>query len=141
MIRRRARRGDGGQVVAVEMMFGFVWIVAVVMVVMTVPNWISEQAAARAAADEAARALVVADSCAEGQARGAELVSSIEEAHGMDGGDLELSWGPCDLSRGSRVTAHVTFTAAAVSLPLGIEVGSFSRTVSHSEPVDLYRSE
>jgi hypothetical protein len=134
-------RDDRGQSAAVEMMFGFLWIVAVAMVVVTIPTWIEEQAAARAAADEAARAVVTADSCSEGQARGAELVRDVEEAHGLDAGDLQLSWGPCSLSRGSRVTAHVHFQVAAVSLPLGIEAGSFGRTVSHTESVDLYRSD
>jgi hypothetical protein len=139
--RSRGRLGDRGQVAAVEMMLGFVWIVAVAMVVMTVPTWIAEQSAARAAADEAARAVVVSDSCAAGQARAAELVRDIEEAHGLDGGELDLAWSGCSLERGADVTAHVTFTVDAVSLPLGIEVGSFSRTVSHTESVDLYRSE
>jgi hypothetical protein len=139
---RRARPGDDrGQVAAVEMMVGFLWIVVVAIVVMTIPTWIAEQSAARAAADEAARAVVTADGCATGQDRGVELVRDIEDAHGLDPGDLAVDWGPCSLERGSQVTAHVRYTVAAVNLPLGLEVGSVTRTVSHTESVDLYRSD
>lgn len=139
---RRARRADDrGQLVAVELMYGFLWVAAAAMVVMTIPTWIERQAAARAAADEAARAVVVADSCGAGQARAAELVRDVEQAYDLGAGDLSLGWSGCSLERGARVTAHVTYTVAAVSLPLGVEVGSFSRTVSHTENVDLYRSD
>jgi len=135
------RRDDRGQLAALEMMFGFMWVVTVALVVMTIPNWVSLQSAARAAADEAARAVVTAESCDAGQARGAELVRDIEEAHGLDSGDLALSWSACSLDRGAEVTAHVTFTVDAVSLPMNVAIGEFTRTVSHTESVDLYRSE
>lgn len=132
--------GDRGSMAVVELPFGFLWIIAVAVVVLTLPTWIERQSAARSAADEAARVVVTAQTCGAGIERAQATVAEIELAHDLDPGDLALEVECSSLRRGSEVTAHVRMTVPAVSLPMGIEVGSFSHTASHTELVDLYRS-
>jgi hypothetical protein len=133
------RRDDRGSAAGVELSFGFLWIVATAVVVLTLSSWAERHSAARAAADEAARAMVTAESWEAGVARAQEIVDEIEVTYGLDPGDLSLQL-TGSLKRDEVVTAHVTMTVDAVSLPMGLEVGALSYTASHSEPVDRYRS-
>jgi hypothetical protein len=138
--RGRSRdRGDRGSTGAAELPFGFLWIVAVAMVVFTLASWAEQHSAARAAADEAARAVVTAETWDAGVERAHEVVDEIASSYGLDPGDLSLQVSG-SLTRGSTVTAHVTTSVGAVSLPMGVEVGALHYTASHSEPVDQYRS-
>ena len=135
----RRNYDDRGSTGAVELPFGFLWIVAVAMVVFTLASWAERHSAARAAADEAARAVVTAESWDVGVERAQEIVDEIETTYGLDAGALSLELSG-SLTRGGTVTAEVTTTVGAVSLPMDVEVGSMAYTVSHSEPVDRYRS-
>ncbi|HMG45493.1 MAG TPA: hypothetical protein VK611_29440 [Acidimicrobiales bacterium] len=130
---------DRGSTGAAELPFGFLWLVAVAMVVFTLASWAERHSAARAAADEAARAVVTADSWDAGVERAQEIVGEIESSYGLDADALVLEL-TGSLTRGGTVTAEVTMTVGAVSLPMDVEVGAMSYTVTHSEPVDRYRS-
>lgn len=131
--------GDRGSVSVVELPFGFLWIGAVAVVVLTFPGWVERTQAARAAADEAARTMVLADSWDTGSTRAQLVVDETATNHGFDPGDLSLALDG-DWGRGAEITAHVTVAIPAVDLPLLGQIGSMTRTVSHTERIDQYRS-
>jgi hypothetical protein len=114
-------------------------LVPAALVPLTAATWFERHAAARAAADEAARAVVLADTWGEGATAAQDVVDEVTANYDLDPGDLTLRLDG-DLSRGATVTAQVTVTIPAAALPLVGDVGAFSRTVSHTETVDRYRS-
>lgn len=139
--RSRPRRlhGDRGVASPVELSLGLLLLMATALLVVTLPTWIDRHAAARAAADEAARTLVLADSWDTGAANARTVVDEVAANHGLDPADLALEV-TGTFERGAEVTAHVTVTMPVTTLPLVGGVGGFSRTVSHTETIDQYRS-
>jgi len=131
--------GDAGSAAAVELSLGLLVLMATAMLVLTLPTWIDRHAAARAAADEAARTVALADSWDAGAAHAQQVVDEVAANHGLNAGDLTLEV-TGDFDRDADVTAHVTVTMPATQLPLVGGVGGFSRTVSHTETIDRYRS-
>jgi hypothetical protein len=109
------------------------------LLVTTLPTWIDRHAAARAAADEAARSVVLADTWEEGTALAYAVVDEVAANHGLSPGALTLEV-TGSFARGAVVTAHVTVSMPATSVPLVGGIGGFSRTVAHSETLDPYRS-
>lgn len=106
------------------------------------------------AAQEAARAAVLAPDPAAAAADGAALVATVAANHGVPADDVGICWAvhgagspppPCTglvaLDRGGAVTARVTVELPAIALPgLDVTLGSVARTVVHTELVDRYRS-
>lgn len=138
-IRRRRCRDDRGSVAVVELPLGMLLLVPATLVALTAASWHERATAARAAADEAARAVVLADTWDQGVTDAQALVDEVAANHDLNPGDLTLQLDG-DLTRGGSVTAHVTVTMPAASIPLVGDVGSFARTVDHTENVDRYRS-
>lgn len=136
---RRRHRDDHGSVALVELPLGMLLLVPATLVALTAAGWHERASAARAAADEAARAVVIADTWDQGVADAQALVDDIAANYDLNPGDLILQLDG-DLSRGGTVTAHVTVTVPAASIPLVGDIGSFQRTVDHTETVDPYRS-
>jgi Flp pilus assembly protein TadG len=132
-------RGDRGSVTAVELSLGLLVLMATALLVLTLPTWIDRHAAARAAADEAARTIVLADDWETGTAQAQAIVDEVAANHGLDPGDLSLEV-TGTFARGADVTAHVTVTMPAANVPLLGGIGGFSKGVSHTETVDLWRS-
>lgn len=133
------KQDERGSADAAALPFGFLFLAAATLIVLTTPTWIERGAAARAAADQAARAVATADSWEAGAEAARLLVDQIAVDHGLERGGMSLRLSG-SLARGATVTAEVTVTIPATDLPLVGSVGSLRRTVSHSEPVDAYRS-
>jgi Flp pilus assembly protein TadG len=137
--RPRRFRGDRGTATPVELSLGLLLLMATALLVVTLPTWIDRHAAARAAADEAARSIVIADTWEAGTADARAVFDEVATNHGLDPGDLSLEV-TGTFERGAEVTARVTVTMPVTTLPLVGGVGGFSRTVSHTETIDQYRS-
>jgi Flp pilus assembly protein TadG len=140
MTRRPSRRRDDrGSVAVVELPLGLLLLVPAALLVLTVATWFERSAAARTAADEAARTVVLSDSWDQGAADAQAVVDEIAANYDLDPDDLTLHLDG-DLTRGGTVTAQVTVRVPAAAIPLLGGIGSFDRTVSHTEQVDQYRS-
>lgn len=137
MIRRL--RDEAG-VTAVETPLALVLLlVPVALMVITIPAWPERQTVARAAATQAARTAVLADSWYEATAAGEEAVARTAANYGLAPGDLVVDWDG-GLSRGGSVTARVTVRLPALVLPGLGSVDAWTWTASHTEAVDRYRS-
>jgi hypothetical protein len=137
----RRARGERGYVAA-ELALGIGLLVfPVAMLVLTLPTWSERQSAARAIAREAARTVAIDGECDIDAAR--RVASTMAENTGLRGGAVEIAL-DCPvgqrLPRGGEVTASVTIGIPAVDIPGIAEVGAWSWTAHHSEPVDQYRS-
>ena len=132
-------RDDRGVSGTIEMLIGVgLLLFPLVMLVAAIPTWIEAKSMGELAAQEAARAMVLADSEAEGIAAGVAVAQQIAQNHGFGGGvavtfDGSLDWG-------ETVTANVTVPIPVLAIPgVGTFAGS-NVTLSHSERVDDYRS-
>lgn len=134
----RRRREAGG--VPVEFALGVgVLVLPVALLVLTLPTWVERQSAARLAAREAARTVVVADSLAAGIAAGHDAAARVATNHGIDPADLPVTFAG-SLARGGTVTATVDARFPATAFPGLGAAGAFSVTITHTEHVDAYRS-
>lgn len=131
-------RRDGGYV-TLELVAGLALLVLPIgLLVLVLPTWFARQNLARLAAQQAARTAVVAGSLGDGSAAGDQV--------GADGGltpgrDLTVSFAAgSSLARGGLVTAEAVVRMPAIVIPGLGDIGSFSWTARHAEPVDLYRS-
>lgn len=140
-MKRRHARGEEGYVAA-ELALGIGLLVfPVAMLVLTLPTWSERQSAARSIAREVARTVAVDGTCNGAVARqvGATMAANV----GLRDGGMNVALDCVDgqrLTRGGNVTASVTVTMPAVDIPGIAEVGAWSWTAHHSEPVDQYRS-
>lgn len=131
--------GERGQVpIELALAMGLL-IFPITILVVSLPVWIERQSAARVAAQEAAREVVLADTWTEGTNSGAAVAQRVAANHGMSPGDVSVGF-QGRLERGVDVTAQVTVRMPALVLPGIGSVGEWSWTVSHTEQVDLYRS-
>lgn len=133
------RRDDRGFAAPLELPFGFLFLIAAVLLVLTTASWFQRKTAASAAADEAARTLVLADTWEQGAADAQAVVDEIAANYDLNPGDLSLEL-EGDLTRGGTVTARVTVNVPVAAIPLVGGIGGFDRTASHTEQVDQYRS-
>lgn len=146
-------RDDGH--VAVELAVGLgLLVLPMAMVALSLPVWVQRHAIATAAAQEAARSVVVADTVEHGRDAARRIVAESAVNNGMDPADMQVCFvahahdlpapgtcGAVSLERGGAVTAHVSVRLPALSLPgLDVSLAEVTRTVSHSERVDRYRS-
>jgi hypothetical protein len=138
-MRRRRTRGDRGSASLAEFPYGALLVFAVALIVLTFPTWLERHAAARAGADDAARAVVLADGWEQGAAAAEAIVAQVASNYDLDPDDLNLEL-TGSFERGGTVTATVTVTMPVTSLPLLGPVGGFSRSLSHTEVVDRFRS-
>jgi hypothetical protein len=136
---RRRRGDDRGSLSLVEIPLGTVLVVATALVVLVVATWFERAAAARAAADQAARTVVNADTWDQGAADAQAAVDEVAANYDLGPDDLTLQLDG-SLERGAEVTATVTVDVPAIGLPLVGGIGSFSKSVSHTETVDQWRS-
>lgn len=135
-MRFRSERGTA----AIETPLALVLLlVPVALMVITIPAWPERQTVARAAATQAARTAVLADSWDEATAAGEDAVARSGANYGVAAGDLTVDWDGT-LARGGTVTARVTVRMPALVVPGLGRVGAWSWTASHSELVDHYRS-
>lgn len=135
-------RGRGGQrgFVATELVLGVgVLLVPVALVVLTIPTWSERQTTARVVAREVARAVAALGVCDAARARTTGV--TIARNLGMDPRDvaLDLACSPgAPLDPGGDVEATVTVRMPAVHLAAVGDVGTWSWTARHRQPVDAY---
>lgn len=137
--RWRRLAGQRGQVPVEFALAVGLLIFPVTILVASLPVWVERQSAARVAAQEAAREVVLADTWADGTRSGALVAERVAANHGIPPGDLSVGFRG-ELERGAEVAALVTVRMPALVLPGIGSVGEWSWTVSHTEQVDLYRS-
>ncbi|MDP9389083.1 MAG: hypothetical protein M3Q48_14490 [Actinomycetota bacterium] len=135
---RRRTRGEGG-FVAVE------WVVAVgfllfptVLLVLSFPAWVERQGMARVAAQEAARAVALANDTESGAEAGRALGDEIARNHGVDPTNISVSYDGMT-RRGGSVTATVSVDLPALTFPGLGSLGSVRWSTRHTELVDRYR--
>lgn len=135
----RVLAGERGQVPIEFALAVGLLIFPVTILVVSLPVWIERQSAARVAAQEAARQVVLADTWTDGTNNGAVVAQRVAANHGIPPGDVSVGFRG-ELERGEEVAAVVTVRMPALVLPGIGSVGEWSWTVSHTEEVDLYRS-
>ena len=146
-------RTDESGFTAVEWAIGLGLIVLpLVIAVMSVAPVADRLSTARTIAQEAARALALADDWDSGAIAAREVAQQVARNHGLDGAEwcagaaescegLEL-WGssPGVLARGGEVHVTVRVSAPAVTVPFLGEFASITLTGTHAERVDDFRS-
>ena len=133
------RRDDRG-VAAIDMFAVIiVAMIPVFVIVMSVPSWVERMSFARVAAQEAARAAVLADTWADGQAQAGDLVTEIAANYDVPAGGSSLALSGA-LERGATVTATVSVQTPTLTIPFVTTVGSTTLSSTHTEIVDHYRS-
>lgn len=116
----------------------------VAVLVLSLPVWFEAQEAGRVAAQHAARAIVTAADHASGVAAAEAVAAETLANRGVSQvGGLGVE-GTLRHPRAGEpqelVTVSVTVRVPAVHLPLIGTWAAFDRTVSHSQPVDRYRT-
>lgn len=134
---RLALRGERGYVGLEFALAVGLLIFPVTILVVSLPTWVERQSAARVAAQEAAREVVLADSWSEGTELGSATAQQVATNHGV--GHVDVAFFGA-LERGGEVVARVTVEMPALVVPAIGRVGSWTWTVAHTEQVDLYRS-
>ena len=138
----RANAGKGGQrgSAALELpLIVCLLLMPFAMLVLTIPTWVERQMAARDAAGELARLLVVTD--VDSGPRLAALLARIEVSHGLAVGTLRLAEAPSgSLTPGDQITVRVSVDLPGPSVPMLGDLGTGSWTASHTERVPDYRS-
>ena len=135
---RSPAAADDGFAPTEFVLFTGVVLLPTLMLVLFLPTWWERQMLGRAAAQEAARAVVLAHSWDHGVAAGEELVAAMAANHGVPDADMAVLFGGA-LERGQSVTATVAIAVPAASVG-PIALPAFTLTTSHTEAVDLYRS-
>ena len=137
---RAALREDERGIAAIDV-FAVIIIgmLPVFIIVMSAPSWVERLLFARTAAQEAARAVVLADTWDQGQGRAGQLVDQIAANHDVPSAATTLALSG-ELERGGTVTATVTVQTPTLTIPFVTTVGSTTLSSTHSEIVDHYRS-
>lgn len=138
----RSQRGS----ISIEAVFaiGFLLIPAAALMAQ-MPGWIGTTQAAQAAAFEAARQVVLADTMEEGSSAASIVAADVLANHGVDASDLlavdVATHPPGGLERGQEVTVTVTVRGQPILVPGLGEVGNpFDAVGAATERVDDYRS-
>jgi hypothetical protein len=141
VLRARERRHASG-FVAIELALGVGLLVfPVAVLVLTLPAWSERQTTARAVAREVARTVARTGVCDETAAVG--LTDVMARNLGLPQGDarvrLDCTNGAA-LVPGGELEASVTVRMPAVHIPGIGDVGEWSWTARHTQPVDQYGS-
>ena len=133
-------RGERGGFAPAEFALAVgLWLFPLTILVVSLPTWVERQSLGRLAAQEAARAVAVAETFEQGVQRGGLLVEQLAANHGVPAADLSLRV-EGSLERGQVVIATVTTRVPALTVPLIGVSPSVNLTSSHAEVVDQYRS-
>lgn len=140
----RRARGDRGQVGGIEVLpFGFLVFVGATLLFVNVWGIIDAKFAVTAAAREAARAFVEADTEAAAVQAARRRGTETLRAYGRDGERSSVGSPTLDepFSRCARVTITVTYRLPALTIPFIGGLGSLAPVeATHTEIVDPFRS-
>jgi hypothetical protein len=134
--RLRDERGFAGLELAVTV---GLWLFPMAILAASLPTWVERQSLGRLAAQEAAREVVLAGSWDAGTAAGEQMVGQLALNHDISPDDLDVTFGG-SLTRGDSVTATVTVSVPALTIPFIASMPAFTLTSVHTEAVDRYRS-
>lgn len=132
MTARRASRDRqrGSALIEFPMVIGLI-LIPFGMLAISATTWVERQTAARDAAGEAARALVMAGP--DAAVDPAALVRQIEQGYGLPAGTLQVSLPAATGLPGESITVAVTVEIPALALPIFGDVGSVDWTTEHTE--------
>lgn len=102
-------------------------------------TWPERVNAARAAAYEAAKAVVEASDPVAGADVGRERALEVLANHGYDTGDVEVSYNLADPNRGDSLEATVTISLPALTFPGIGEWDTLRHSVSSTQRVPDFR--
>ena len=111
----------------------------IAVVAATLPVWPERQAAARQAANEAARTVALGDEWGAATAEGGRVADEVAANYGLDPADVSVAFAG-SLERGGSVTARATVRMPVLRFPRVATVGEWSWSTAHTEAVDAYRS-
>ncbi len=142
--RIRAQGGDESGVMGLEALaFGVLIFVVGTLLVVNAWGVVDAKVAASAAAREASRRLVEAESAQAATQDLAEQVARLTlEGHGKDGDRLDGVAVDGEFGRCERVRVTVDYTVPAIELPFigGLGSGALDVSSTHTEIVDPFRS-
>ncbi len=101
------------------------------MLAISASTWVERQTAARDAAGEAARALVIAGP--ESSITPELVVQQIEHGYGLPAGTLRLAVPASAAVPGESITVAVTVEIPALALPILGNIGAVDWTAEHTE--------
>jgi len=141
LTQRIASEESGSAYAAVEMVLVLAIIVLPLLSgIAQIPRWVDARSTADLAAQEAVRAMVLADTWDEGRIAAERVVATIADNRGLDVGDIEDVSIVGDLNRGGTVTVTVILQVPPIVLPgVGPIGGEISLSRSASERVDDFR--
>jgi hypothetical protein len=136
---QRSVSADSG-VAAIDMIaVVIVGMLPVFVIVMSAPTWVERLTFARVAAQEAARAAVLADTWADSQAQANAFVAETAANYGVPAGATSVSLSGT-LERGATVSATVSVQTPTLHIPFVTTIGSTTLVSTHTEVVDHYPS-
>lgn len=143
-----SRLRDEAGMVAAELAAGLgLLVLPIALLVVSLPVWSEVGSMARVAAQQAARAAVLADSDAEAAAAAQAAAAQVAANHGRAlaapvslAGTLRADPGDAAAAPQQLITATVTVELPLVALPFIGDVLPVGWQTSHSQPVDVYRS-
>lgn len=139
--RLRAARADDTGFAPLTMMLGLgLLVIPVLLLVLTLPTWEERTVDARDAAANAARALATAGTWTTGVSAADQTVAAAATDDGITPAQIAASYRGA-LSPGATVTATVTVTIPAGTIPGIGAFGTLHYTASSTQHVDSYRSE
>lgn len=138
---RCRRRGSGRERERGSVLFEFPMIFGLLLVpfgllILALPTWVERQTAARDAAGESARYLVLNGT--DGATTAEQIVRDIEAGYGFEAGTLVASIPEGGLVPGESVTVQVSVVIPATVLPIFGGIGEVQWTTEHTERVPDY---
>ncbi len=106
------------------------------LLILSAPTWVERQTAARDAAGESARYLLLNGQ--DGSLTAEQIVREIEAGYGLAPGTLRVSMPPGGVVPGESVTVQVTVTIPAVAVPIFGAIGEVDWTAEHTERAPDY---
>jgi hypothetical protein len=138
--RLRAARADDAGFAPLTMMLGLgLLVIPVLLLVLTLPTWEERTVDARDAAANAARALATAGTWTSGVSAADQTVAEAATNDGITPAQIAASYRGA-LNPGATVTATVTVTIPAGTIPGIGAFGTLRYTASSTQHVDSYRS-
>lgn len=128
-------RQRGSVMIEFPMVIGLV-LIPFGMLAISASTWVERQTAARDAAGESARALVI--STGETSVSPAQIVQQIESGYGLAPGTLRAEVPEGAIVPGESVTVNVTVEIPALVVPILGNIGSVDWTAEHTERIPDY---
>lgn len=128
---RRACGERGSVLLELPLIFGLL-LVPFGMLIISAPTWVERQTAARDAAAESARYLVLHPN---EPSMALDIIREVEAGYQLPPGSLVLEIAVFERVPGGQVTSAVTVEIPAVSLPIFGGIGAVGWTAEHTERV------